>query len=247
VEVLELFRVGPLGPGHVEKSPLEYAAVQPDLWVDMHGRRFCDETVGFYETSIGNASSRTRQPWNFSLLDSGVVTRLTEHGIDKSHGTGLLPGARIADLERDLTAALEAGDPEVFGAASVSELAVKMGVDPGALQQTVDEYNRFCEQRHDGLFAKDLRYLRPLRGPVFYAIRTRTICLGTMGGISINERCEVLDTRGRVIPGLYAAGYDAGGMYGDSYPIRPSSGLSSAFAINSGRIAGRCAARLEMK
>lgn len=64
-----------------------------------------------------------------------------------------------------------------------------------------------------------------------------------MGGIKINERCEVVDTKGRAIPGLYAAGYDAGGMYGDSYPIRPSSGLSSGFAINSGRIAGRNAVR----
>jgi len=30
-------------------------------------------------------------------------------------------------------------------------------------------------------------------------------------------------------------------MYGDSYPIRVSSGLSSGFALNSGRIAGRSA------
>jgi fumarate reductase flavoprotein subunit len=113
------------------------------------------------------------------------------------------------------------------------------------LQSTVDEYNRFCAQRHDDLFAKDPKYLRPLTGPRFYAIRARTICLGTQGGIKITDRCEVVDTKGRVIPGLYAAGYDAGGMYGDSYPIRPSSGLSSAFAINSGRIAGRNAARME--
>jgi hypothetical protein len=30
-------------------------------------------------------------------------------------------------------------------------------------------------------------------------------------------------------------------MYGDSYPIVTSQGLSSAFALNSGRIAGRSA------
>jgi hypothetical protein len=28
-------------------------------------------------------------------------------------------------------------------------------------------------------------------------------------------------------------------MYGDSYPIKCSSGLASAFALNSGRIAGK--------
>jgi fumarate reductase flavoprotein subunit len=49
----------------------------------------------------------------------------------------------------------------------------------------------------------------------------------------------VLDKKSAVIPGLYAGGFDAGGMYGDSYPIGVSQGLSSAFALNSGRIAGR--------
>jgi fumarate reductase flavoprotein subunit len=245
IEVLELFRVGPMGPGHLEKCPVEYAALQPDLWVDCEGRRFCDETIGFYETSVGNASARTKQWCNYSIFDSSVVKRLTESGIDKAHGTGLLPGARLTELERDLALAVQGGDPEVLGAGSVGELAGKIGVAPATLQTTVDEYNRFCAQRHDDLFAKDPTYLRPLTGPRFYAIRARTICLGTQGGIKITDRCEVVDTKGRVIPGLYAAGYDAGGMYGDSYPIRPSSGLSSAFAINSGRIAGRNAARME--
>jgi fumarate reductase flavoprotein subunit len=103
----------------------------------------------------------------------------------------------------------------------------------------VNEYNHCCEKGHDDLFAKDLQYLRPLKGPQYYAVRAYTICLGTIGGIRINENIEVLDKKGNVIPGLYATGYDAGGMYGDSYPIQPSSGLSSAFSFNSGRIAAR--------
>jgi len=55
---------------------------------------------------------------------------------------------------------------------------------------------------------------------------------------------EVVDKKNwDVIPGLYAGGFDAGGMYGDSYTIAGSSGLSSAFALNSGKIAGRNAAK----
>jgi fumarate reductase flavoprotein subunit len=245
VEVLELLRIGPLGPGHLEKSPLEYAAVQPELWVDSDGRRFCDETVTFYETAMGNASARTRNGCSYTILDTAAVERLMTRGIDKSHGTGLRPGAQLPDLARDLENALQSGDPEVFGADSVEELAGKIEVPPAELRSAVDEYNRFALQRHDDLFAKDPQFMRALVGPRFYAIRARTICLGTMGGIRINERCEAVDANGKAIPGLYAAGYDAGGMYGDSYPIRPSSGLSSAFAINSGRVAGRNAARME--
>ena len=108
---------------------------------------------------------------------------------------------------------------------------------------TVDEYNGYCAAGHDELFAKPASSLRPLIGPRYYAVKARTVCLGTMGGIKVNENMEVLDKKGAPIPGLYAGGLDAGGMYGDSYPIRVSSGLSSAFAINSGRIAGRNALR----
>jgi fumarate reductase flavoprotein subunit len=64
-----------------------------------------------------------------------------------------------------------------------------------------------------------------------------------MGGIKINENMEALNGNGAAVLGLYAGGYDAGGMFGDSYPIQGSSGLSSAFAINSVRIAGRNALR----
>ena len=65
------------------------------------------------------------------------------------------------------------------------------------------------------------------------------VFLGTMGGIKINEKTEVIDKKDAVIPGLYATGFDAGGMYGDSYAIKAASGLSSAFATNTGRIAGK--------
>ena len=60
-----------------------------------------------------------------------------------------------------------------------------------------------------------------------------------MGGIRVNEKIEVVDKDDTPILGLYAGGFDAGGMYGDSYPIKGSSGLASAFAFSSGRIAGR--------
>jgi fumarate reductase flavoprotein subunit len=114
-----------------------------------------------------------------------------------------------------------------------------IGADPATLQATVDLYNHFCEQKHDELFAKNPRYLRPIRGPRFYAVRTQTVFLGTMGGIKINGKTEVVDELDRIIPGLYAGGFDAGGMYGDSYSIKYSTGLASGFAMNSGRLAGK--------
>ena len=126
-------------------------------------------------------------------------------------------------------------------AESIEDMAFQTGMDAAVLRDTLEEYNGYCAKGHDELFVKDRRYLQPVGGPRLYAGRGRTVFLGTMGGGKVNARLEVLDKKDAVIPGLYAGGFDAGGMYGDSYPIKGSSGLASAFALNSGRIAGKSA------
>lgn len=240
---LEMYRVGPLGHEFPMKGHVQIVAVQPDLWVDPRGERFCDEGISFYDTSVGNANARFKGGFTYSLFDESIKEQVVQKGIDRNFGWDNLPGTRPVNFDEQLKAALDRGTTEAFVADSVEELAGKMGIDPLVLKATVDEYNRFCEKGHDDLFAKEPKYLRPLKGPKFYAVKARTIFLGTLGGIKINHCMEVVDKKGRVIPGLYAGGYDAGGMWGDSYPITVASGASSAFAINSGRIAGRNGAK----
>jgi fumarate reductase flavoprotein subunit len=238
--LLELFAVGPVGPEFTMKNSVEFVAAQPDLWVDPQGLRFCDESIGFYDSSVGNANARYEGGFTYRLFDDSIKERLMEKGIDKNVGMDNPPGTKPVNFDRELQAALEKGTTEVMVADSVEGLATKMGVEPAVLSATIAEYNRFCAQGHDELFAKNPRYLRPLKGPKFYAVKAHTIFLGTLGGIRINERMEVIDKKGKIIPGFYAVGFDAaGGMYGDSYPITVATGLSAGFATNSGRIAGR--------
>jgi len=237
--VLELVRVGPVGTEFAMGSHLEHAAVQPDLWVNGSGERFCDESIGFDDAYQGNANIRQKDGCTYSIFDTSIKQELIENGITKAMGMDFPPGSRTTELERELEVARKNQSKEVFEADSVEELAGKIGVDPAALKATVEEYNGFCEKRQDALFAKDPRYLRPIIGPKYYAVRAKTVFLGTLGGIKVNQNMEVIDKKDKVIPGLYAVGYDAGGMYGDSYSIGNSSGLSSSFAANSGRIAGR--------
>jgi len=237
--MLELVRTGPISPEFAMGMHLESPAVQPDLWVNNLGERFCDESITFDDAAVGNANARQKGDYTFSIFDTSIKQHLIEKGIDKAMAMDFPPGSRTTELDRELEAVFKSGTTEVLVADSIEELAEKMEVNPEVFRATVDEYNKFCEQGHDELFAKDPKYLRPIVGPKFYAIKARTVFLGTMGGIKINHRMEVIDKKGEVIPGLYAAGYDAGGMYGDSYSITKSSGLSSSFATNSGRIAGK--------
>ena len=243
VDVLEMYRIGPMGPDFPMKSHLQLLCVQPLLWVDAQGERFCDECQAFNDTSVGNISARHREGYTYTIFDNSIKNHLLDKGVDKGMAQDNPPGTRPVNFDKEFDTAIENGSTEVFVADSIEELAGKMGADRAIFKATVEQYNGFCAKGHDDLFAKAPKYLMPLKEPKFYAIKGRTLFLGTLGGIKINHNMEVVDKKGRVIPGLYAGGFDAGGMWGDSYSINDSSGLSSAFAANSGRIAGRNAAK----
>ena len=82
----------------------------------------------------------------------------------------------------------------------------------------------------------------PLRTPPYYGLKCYQGFLGTIGGIKINHRMEVLDQQEDPIPGLYAGGNDTGGWESDTYSLILS-GFAFGFAVNSGRIAGENAAK----
>jgi fumarate reductase flavoprotein subunit len=239
IGVLELYRAGPITTEI--GGQIEWPTVQPDLWVNPRGERFCDESVAFYDTSVGNVNAKYKEGYTFSLFDSSIKQRLMERGIDKCVNVRTPSGSKPLNFDKELGILFEKGNTDVCVADSIEELAGKMGVDATVLKNTVEEYNRFCEQKHDDLFAKDPKYLWPLKSPKYYAVKAHTVFLGTMGGIKINHNTEVIDKKDAVIPGLYAAGFDAGGMYGDSYHVSVASGGSVGFAFNSGRIAGKSA------
>ena len=76
-----------------------------------------------------------------------------------------------------------------------------------------------------------------MKQPRFYAGKLVCSAYGSLGGIKINYKTEVLTKDFEVMPGLYAAGTDACAIYGDSYVfILP--GNTMGFALNSGRMAG---------
>jgi len=237
IGVLELYRAGPITTEI--GGQVEWPTVQPDLWVDPSGKRFCDESIAFYDTSVGNVNAKFKEGYTYSLFDSSILERLREEGLDKGVNVRTPPGTRLTKFDSELEILFEKGNMDVAVADSIEELAAKLEMDGSVLKSTVKEYNRFCEKKHDDLFAKDPKYLRPLKGPKFYAVKAHTVFLGTMGGIKINHNTEVIDKTENVIPGLYAVGFDAGGMYGDSYHISVASGSSVGFAFNSGRIAGK--------
>lgn len=131
-------------------------------------------------------------------------------------------------------------------AGSVDELAAATGLDPAALQESLQRFNGFAEQGRDADFARGEdpygrfflgastaeQCLRPVGGDRLHAVRLVLGDLGTKGGAVIDANGAVLDTEGRPIPGLYAAGNSSASVSGEAYPgpgVPLGSGMTMAF------------------
>lgn len=123
------------------------------------------------------------------------------------------------------------------GCRDFSELARTVGADPAALRRTIDRYREMRRKGRDEDFARPTMASALDEGPV-YAIRVSPAFHGTTGGVAINADAQVLDARGRPIPGLWAAGEVAGGLDGESR--LDNIGLTGVFVF--GRTAGASAA-----
>lgn len=124
-------------------------------------------------------------------------------------------------------------DHYIFKAATVAELATKIGLEPAKLERTVQRMNEYARSGKDLEFGRgDNAYDRsfgdarvkpnPCLGHIgqapFYAVAIDLGDLGTKGGLKADDRARVLDTQGRPIPGLYAAGNATGSPFGNAYP-----------------------------
>jgi fumarate reductase flavoprotein subunit len=212
---------------------------QPHLLVNLLGERFMDEEIMPNTAFTGNAISRQKDRTAFLIFDENIKRQMESVGFDFYHL--VFPFTKVSNLDALMKEAFDSGYKDVFVAESLEELAAKTGIDPHGLKATVDEYNEYCERGFDPIFNKSHKLLRPIKTPRFYAGKQLPGAYGSLGGIKINHKTEVLDKDWKKIPGLYAAGTDACSIYGDTY-VFVLPGNTMGFAVNSGRIAGENAA-----
>ena len=134
---------------------------------------------------------------------------------------------------------------------SIGELAAAMGLDAGAVERTVADYNaavrpgRFDatgldECRTEGLEPAKTHWARKIEKPPFYGYPLRPGITFTYLGVKVNENARVLMADGRPSANLFAAGeIMAGNILGRGY----LAGFGMTIGTVFGRIAGREAAR----
>ena len=155
----------------------------------------------------------------------------------------------------DLARATGPTDPIV--ADNVKELFASIEIDAERARETVGEFNDACEDgdsdgdgksdgfdphvldgvRTTGLRPPKSNWALPIDDPPFYAYPVTGGITFSFGGVEITPDAEVCDTRGRVVPGFYAAGTSTGGLFYDNYP--GGTGLTNAAVY--GKIAAESA------
>lgn len=182
--------------------------------VDGHGRRIVAEDE--YNSYICRALSLAVDPHCFLVINEQDAA---EGGAGDKFGDPLLSGGTLA------------------------EAAEKSGVNADVLASTVAFYNESCELGEDREFGKASKYLVPIEdGAVnVYNFSSYSGYYATLGGLKIDRDAHVLNLDGEVIPGLYAAGRNAGTFYG----WYVGSGSDMADVLTFGRIAGVNAAAEE--
>jgi tricarballylate dehydrogenase len=194
------------------------------ILVNARGERFIDEAPSTVDATYENITR------NILEQPQGIAWAILDSGIDD-----------VPNWKRSVRS-----DQPPIEAATIAELATKMGVNGDALTHTVDRFNAACGQgKFDPLATDGLATARGYAPPKsnwsrrierapFFAYPIICGNCFTFGGIKVNARSQVVNADGEAIAGLYAAG-EMTGLYYGTYTGATSVLRGAVF----GRIAGR--------
>ncbi|WP_110953540.1 FAD-dependent oxidoreductase [Anaerosinus massiliensis] len=222
-----------LDPDGKNAGRIDAMVRQPWLSVNLRGERYANEDLPFayISNAVRQQAGNTRWTiWDDKYEDEAPRFKQSACKTLKFHH-------RKAELEDLVQKGI------VVKADSIEELAQKMKVPVETLKVTVDRYNELAKKGDDEDFGKDKVYLTTVEKAPFYAGHIGTALLVTLGGLTINDKLQVLDTEKNVIPGLYAAGNNSGSFFATDYPIVVT-GCSHGRAYTFGYLSGKNAVKL---
>ena len=206
--------------------------------------------AGFYGGILSRDAMTNPALWPYPVLDSLAVSGIVvnQSGLrfaDEGNGGVFIANAIAAQAdplstlvicdaaiwEQSCVADVSSPNPKlarlggtIYSAATIPELALAANLPPDALTASVENHNRACASK-SGASLDPPRSARrhppsPIDRPPFMAIPACAGITFTMGGIKIDGNARVIDTDGRIMTGLYAAGSTTGGTGGSKSWLR---------------------------
>ena len=216
-------------PSSVMSQPDGHLSVFPHIMLDRAkpgliavnraGMRFVNEANSYHDFVEGMLRSHR----NVSSIPSFLIC---DRSFVRDYGLGLIhPGTR------DLTPFISSG--YLFRGDSIANLAQEIGVDGGALADTIERHNRFAETGVDVDFGRGTSELNRFNGDIankpnpclrkigpgpYFAVAVWPSDLASSAGLSTDVNGRVLTSEQQPIPGLYAVGADAASIFRGTYP-----------------------------
>ncbi len=217
-------------------SGLSVKDFQDVILVNQIGQRFwneVDESYSFLNACLGNNGNLGHGfGTNAKANGGGPIWAIFDAGSVQREGWDPRPPNVVPNVQ---------GTGWFFSADTLAELAAKISnphqlqpMPARVLEESVARYNSFVDAGKDADFSKPSPRFK-IQTPPFYAAWSTPILHDCLAGLRINRKCQVIDIRGKVIPGLYCAGESAGGFALHGLPR----------VIVFGRVAGREAASLK--
>lgn len=151
----------------------------PLLFIDISGKRFCNEEEIFNHKIPVHSNSDVFCSSMIIIIDSGLIRRIAVEGlnsvfdcIDHISDKSTLSPCMVHALQepRDFTSALE--DAVNAGLAkkadSIEALSKELFMDN--LVSEIDSYNELCLKKKDFQFNKSTQYLNSIKDGPFYAV-----------------------------------------------------------------------------
>lgn len=148
------------------------------------------------------------------------------------------------NAEKVFDSMVENGDG--FKGNTIEELATNAGMDVDVFVENYNSYKEATKTGVDTEFGKAADYLEPMgeEGP-YYAIVAEINNLGSVGGLLVNTKFQVLNEKRTPVKGLFAVGLESEGvLFNDTYV---GNGVGIGYSFTSGRLGGESAANSALK
>ena len=176
------------------------------LLINEAGERFCDESYGDH----ANTSEVMRQPGSRALC----VWDARAHA---AYAT--VPVVSVGVPLDKMQTALDNGGQGLIAETldAVANFATSHGFDGAATRRTIDAFNHAARHGWETMNPARTEDFAALDKPPFYVLIVHPAITFTFGGLTIDPQARVLRADGTPVPGLFAAGSDAGGAFGRGY------------------------------
>lgn len=195
------------------------------LLLNEAGERFCDETRGDHTNTcetVAQPNARALCFWDSRVHAEYATVPVVSVGVPVDKMQVAIENGGKGLVAPDLDA--------------VAAFATAQGFDGAAVVDTIRAFNHAARHGWETMSPPRSEDFRPLDKPPFYALIVHPAITFTFGGLTIDTGAHVLRADGSRVPGLFAAGSDAGGAFGQGY----AGGLALAmtFGITAARSAG---------